>query len=219
MAMTEDELKKMTDLETQVATLSAALDTEKGARAEAETAKASAEEALAKKPKASDDEDEDDEEMAKASAVVAEAIEITGCKDLGKLPGALAALKARSESAGSIAEVHASRVKRMIAEGKLPPHMKAKAMKWTPSALDGFLEMTGGEKFAPVGEETTPSDGDPAVIQARAAAAGSVFDETKIELSAEERKFCAMTMLSEDVYLAQKRADSKKAHGLRPKAA
>lgn len=220
MSMTPEELQKMTDLEAQVTTLTAALDAEKGARAEAETAKASAEEALAKKAKASDDEDEDDdEEYAKASAVVAEAIELTGCKDLEKLPGALAAVAVRLSSAGSTKDVHAARVKRLISEGKLPPHLKAKAMQWTPTKLDGFLEMTGGEKFAPVGEESTPGDDDPAVIQARAAAAGSVFDESKIELTADELKACARMQLNPDTYLAQKRADAKRAHGQRPKAA
>jgi ATP-dependent protease ClpP protease subunit len=205
MSMTPEELQKMNDLEAQVTTLSAALDAEKGARAEAEGA-------LAKSKKASDDEDEDDEdEMAKAE-VVAEAIQITGCKDLAKLPGALVAVGERMKNAGSVKDTHAARVKRLIAEGKLPPHMKAKAMAWTPAKLDGFLEITGGEKFAPVSEEHEPGTEDPKVVAAVAVGKTPIFNAAAIQLSPEELKVCKGMSTDPDKYLAEKREEAERAH-------
>lgn len=214
MSMTAEEAQKMADLEAAVATLTASLDTEKGARA-------SAEEALAKsKTKAAipdDDDDEDDEEeMAKASAL-AEAMELTGCKDVKKLRGALMgyadSLKAKQSS-----QTVAQRVSELIKAGKVRPDMKAKALKMSHAEIDGYLEMTGGAKLGPVAEEHTPDDEHPNVVQARAnaTAPSAKFDPESIQLDAADLHYCKArdplgTEKLAEKYLAQKRADAQSA--------
>jgi len=207
-------------LEAKVAELTAALDGEKSARAKAETEAA---EAKAKFPKkGEDDEEDDEEEMAATKAVIAEAMDLTGCKDVKKLRGALVAHGLRSNST-STKDAHAARVKRLCDEGKLPPHMRAKALTWTPADLDGFIELTGGEKFAPIGEEHTPDDGHEKVVAAKAVAtqsasvATAAFDPTSITLTEAEKAFCRArdplgTEKFADAYLATKRSEAEAAH-------
>ena len=183
MAMTEEETKKLADLEAQNAALQAALDAEKGARA-------TAEDALAKsKSKAEmdeeDDEDEEDEEKTAAKAVVDACVAITGVKDIRRLEGAVMALGPRLHGAANAAAARKLQVSQLIASGKLLPAQKAWALKCKPEALEGYLDALGDAKVGPVGEELTPDDEAPEVIKARAATA-STFDPTKIELSPSE---------------------------------
>jgi hypothetical protein len=200
---------KIAELEAAVAALKAELDGSKNAQAKAEAELA---EAKAKFPKKGDDDDDEDdeEEMAKASAL-AEAMELTGCKDVKKLRGALMgyadSLKAKQSS-----QTVAQRVSELIKAGKVRPDMKAKALKMSHAEIDGYLEMTGGVKLGPVAEEHTPDDEHPNVVQARANAAPPTakFDPEKVQLTADEIQFCkVMSPLNTDQYKAQFLADKR----------
>jgi ATP-dependent Clp endopeptidase proteolytic subunit ClpP len=184
MAMTEEETKKVADLEAENAALKASLSTEQGARASAEEALAAA-----KKPKATDDdeEEEDGEEMA-AKAAIDKAKELTGCTDVKQLRGALIGLEFKLKQGGQSAETHQARVKRLVAEGKLAPYLKATALKeWSPADLDGFLAMTKGAKMGPVGEEHDPDESAEEVVNAKASVQQArAFDASRVALDAAE---------------------------------
>lgn len=177
-------------LEAKVAELTAALDGANTARAQAETEAAEAKAKFTKKGEDDEDEDEDDEEMAATRSVVAEAIEITGCKDVKKLRGALMAY-ADNVNSRKTSQTVSERVSALIKDGKLRPNAKAKALKMTHAELDGYVEMLGDATVGPVGIEHEPNDGHETVIAARAAASAPVaFDPAKIDLSVEELKMC-----------------------------
>ncbi len=212
MAMTEEESKKLADLEAENTTLKAALTSEQGARASAEEALAKAK----KKAEFPDDEEEDeDEEKMAAKAVVTEAMELTGCKDISKLCGALSAVGVKLKAAGKSVDSHANRVSRLIAQGKLLPAMKAKALAWSPAQLDGFLETMGDAKFGPVGEEHTPDETADEVAKARAATKAPVFNAEAIQLTAEEKKVATGMGVALDKCLADKVARAKAEHQAR----
>lgn len=210
MAMTEEETKKLADLEAQNAALQAALDAEKGARATAEDALAKG-----KSKAAMDEEDDEDEEKTAAKAVVDACVAITGVKDIRKLEGAVMALGPRLHGAANAAAARKLQVSQLIASGKLLPAQKAWALKCKPEALEGYLDALGDAKVGPVGEELTPDDEAPEVTKARAATA-STFDPTKIELSPSELAIVKQMgendpKLSERM-LADKRAKAEAEH-------
>lgn len=216
--MTEAEFtEKLAALEATVGQLKAELEDAKTAKAKAEADAKDASEALAKAKKAAaddGDDDEDEDDMAKA-AVVSEAMEATGCKDLAKLPGAIAALAVRMKSSG-VKDAHSARVKALLDQGKLPPHLKARALKWSPAQLDGFIEATGGEKFAPVGEEHEPDDNHEKVKAARASGSAPQFNADAITLDSSElaviKQMGATDTGLRDRMLAEKRERAKAEH-------
>lgn len=150
MAMTEEECKKLEDdnaaLRAELNELKArmaqsAAEAEKKAKAEGEDP-------------AEPDEDEDEPEAKSASAqVVALAQQLTGCKDLEALPGALMALGTRATGTTSAKAKHVERVTKAIEEGKLAPARKAWALAATPKAFDAYLQGIGDNVIAPVGLE------------------------------------------------------------------
>ncbi len=200
-------------LEAKITELTAALESEKSARAATD---AELIEAKAKFPKKGDDSDDDDDDDEKAKAdIVAEAMALTGCKDLAKLSGALVAYSLKTSG---IKDTHAARVGRLLKDGKLPPHLKTKALAWSPAQLDGFVEMTGGEKFAPVGVEHQPDDEHEAVTAAKAATKkpGASFDPESIHLTPDEKAACKRMGGADKDYeakfLANKREIAKAEH-------
>jgi ATP-dependent Clp endopeptidase proteolytic subunit ClpP len=194
-------------LEATVAELKAALETEKSARAAAES---EAIEAKAKFPKkGEDDEDEDDEEEMAKAAVVAACVTMTGCKDLKKLAGAVLG-HADKLTTKHASQTVAQRVTALIQSGQLRPDRKAMALKLTHDGLDGYLEMTGGAKFGPVGTEHEPNDSDPAVVAARAAAKPPAFDPDTVVLDAAERAVVKQ-MGANDPGLAERMLTEKRA--------
>lgn len=177
-------------LEAKVAELTAALEGEKTARAQAET---DAAEAKAKFPKkGDDDDDEDDEEMASLKSVVAACVELTGEKDLVRLEGAVMALGPRLQGAANAKAAREVEVSGLIARGKLLPAQKKWALACKPEALAAYLESIGSAKVGPVGDEHSPDDEHATVVAAKAAqkAAEAKFDPEKVQLDHEEVAFC-----------------------------
>lgn len=194
-------------LEATVAELKAALETEKSARAAAET---EAVEAKAKFPKkGSDDEDEDDEEEMAKAAVISACVTMTGCKDVKKLAGAVLG-HADKLTTKHASQTVAQRVTALIASGQLRPDRKAMALKLTHDGLDGYLEMTGGAKFGPVGTEHEPDDSAEHVVAARATAKPPGFDPDTIVLDAAERAVVKQ-MGANDPGLAERMLTEKRA--------
>lgn len=210
MAMTDDEIKKMTDLETQVATLSAALESEK-------TAHATTTDALAKAKKAEgDDEEEEDEEKMAAKAVVEACMSITGVKDITRLEGAVMALGPKLAGAANAQAARSVEVEGLMAKGKLTPAQRKWAMKCSRAVLDQYLESLGDSKVGPVGDEHTEGTDDERVTAARAAASIPAFDPAKIALTADEEKLVAQMGINNpklgEQMLADKRARAEAEH-------
>lgn len=209
MSMTPEETQKMTDLETQVATLTSALESEK-------TAHATTSDELAKAKKAEHDDEEEDEDMMAAKAVVEACMAITGVKDIARLEGAVMALGPKLEGAANSKAARAVQVKGLIAKGKLMPAQEKWAMKCSVAALDQYLESLGDAKVGPVGEEHTEGTEDERVAAARASASIPAFDPAKITLNADEEKLVAQMGINNpklgEQLLADKRARAEADH-------
>jgi ATP-dependent Clp protease, protease subunit len=192
--MTDEEKKKLEDLEAAVSDLTAKLTESDKARVAAEASLAAKESAAARAAAEEEAEEEDDEEEVAAKAVVQACIALTGEKDLVRLEGAVMALGPKLNGAANAAAARSVQVSTLIAKGKLLPAQKNWALKCKPEALAAYLESIGDAKLGPAGEEEhTPNDEAPEVIAARAAAkspADAVFDPAKITLTAAEKHAC-----------------------------
>ncbi len=202
-------------LEAKVAELTAALASESSARAQAE---ADAAEAKAKFPKKGDkdDDEEDDEEMAATRSVVAEAMELTGCKDVKKLRGALMGY-ADNINSRRTSQTVSERVEALFKSGKIRPTAKAKALKMTHAELDGYVEMLGDATVGPVGApEHEPDPAHPVVAAARLASAPPAFDPETVQLDSAERAVVKQMGANDPALaermLTEKRAQAKAAH-------
>lgn len=203
---------KIAELETAINALKAELDGTKSACAKAEADLA---EARAKFKKKGDDDDEDDDEDAEAkAAIVARVQSLTGHSAVAGLVGALEAHLAVAASKRTTVSIE-SRVKALVASGKITPARKKDFLKYSSADLDTFEKMMGDSKIVPVGEEHQPNDEDETVVAARAvvtlAPKAGKFDPEKVQLTADERAACKrMSPLNtaefEAKYLADKRA-------------
>jgi ATP-dependent Clp protease, protease subunit len=201
LPMTDEEKKKLEDLEAAVSDLTAKLKDAESAKIEADKARVSAEANLAAKESAAvraaaeeEAEEEEDEEEVAAKAVVQACIALTGEKDLVRLEGAVMALGPKLNGAANALAARSVQVSNLIAKGKLLPAQKNWALKCKPEALAAYLESIGDTKLGPAGEEEhTPNDEAPEVIAARAAAKNrgvAAFDPAKITLTAAEKHAC-----------------------------
>lgn len=209
MSMTPEETQKMAELESQVATLTSAIESEK-------TAHATTSDALAKAKKASDDDEEEDEEKMAKKAVVEACMAITGVKDIARLEGAVMALGPKLAGAANAQAARGVQVDGLIAKGKLMPAQKKWALKCSAQALDQYLESLGDAKVGPVGEEHAEGTEDERVAAARASTSIPAFDPAKITLNADEEKLVAQMGVNNpklgEQLLADKRARAEADH-------
>ena len=190
---------KMT--EEECAAMKAELEALRAKNAELEAklkGKADGDEADPEKPDTETEEDEPTDKASAAAQVVALAQQITGCRDLEALPGALMALSTKSKGTASARVKHAERVAQAISDGKLPPASKDWAMKASAKAFDAFLAGMGENVIAPIGQEHKP--GSEAEAKARAG-----LDASSITLTADELKVAKLMGVPTDKLLEKKR--------------
>jgi ATP-dependent Clp endopeptidase proteolytic subunit ClpP len=126
----------------------------KAAKAEAddgkETEEETEEEARAESEEEADEpaHDEDDDEKEEAKAIVALARQLTGKKSSAEIQAALAV---RISTGSESPVARASEVADMIRAGKLPPALKAWALKASPKAWSGYRKEMKGRTIVPVG--------------------------------------------------------------------